>query len=347
MTARCASRPANVTETSLLTILAADLQTAGVPPASAVDALISGRCGNLADVVSEVVARYGPEAAVPVIERAVARSGDAAALVIERAAAEGLLRADARRPARAGASPALGAGDDALLYLPSAGGTERPTAGLDRLLGNAEPGYGIYTYILPGDPADLGAGAHAGAYDELLRVLETYVLAAGSGGAPPAPSAHTFLVPVRTGRAASPLGERTSPELSALLRRTLAQYLRRAGEPALAARLATAPGPFLVSSLEPRLVPRGGDHVRMLVDLSGVGREYMYSVVDAYDRAIPAADAGRADSLRAVRSRLVGMFPDPAIDAAAAPPAAGDWVFMLARAGAGPSPPTGAVQQGR
>jgi|AACY02.2.fsa_nt_gi hypothetical protein len=173
-------------------------------------------------------------------------------------------------------------------------------------------------------------------------------------GAPPAPSAHTFLVPVRAGRPASPLDERTSPELSALLRRILGQYLRRAGEPAVAARLATAPGPFLVSSLEPRLVPRGADHVRMLVDLSRVGREHMYSVVDAYDRAIPPDVAGRVDSLRAVRSRLVDMVPDPAIDAAAARrPAAGDWVFMLARASAGaaaagPSPSlSGAVQQGR
>ncbi|WP_296899087.1 hypothetical protein [Thiohalocapsa sp.] len=66
--------------------------------------------------------------------------------------------------------------------------------------------------------------------------------------------------------------------------------------------------------------------------------------MEAYDRTIPPDTAGRVESLLAVRGRLIGIFPDRAIDATATPPPAGDWVFMLGqrtlgRAGpAGPSP---------
>ncbi|NBC13416.1 MAG: hypothetical protein GVY09_08740 [Gammaproteobacteria bacterium] len=359
---RCGSRPASVTESSLLRSLVAELQTGGVAPALAADALIIGRCGDLADIVSEVVARYGAEAAVPVIERAVALSGEATALVIERAAAEGLLRAGSGRASAGGAPPPLaGAGDDsAMLYFPLGARTrtpaERDANNLGQLLGGADPDYGIYTYILAGE-ADAGStDEHLATYRELLRVIETYVLAAGPDGARPDPAAHTFLVPVHARRSTSPLAERSSPVLSAAIRRTLADYLRRAGESALAARLATAPGPFLVSSLEPRLVPGKApgqtQGPRLLVDLSRVGPEYMYSVVDAYDREIAPAAAGRVESLLAVRGRLVDMFPDPSIDAAAAGPA-GEWLFVLGEPDAGQaavwSAPlwVSAVQQGR
>lgn len=330
---RCASRPAGITEASFLRGLVADLDADGVDPALAVDALIIGRCGDLADIVTEVVAQGGEAAAMPAIERAVALTGSGSALIVERAAAEGLMLAGRERVApQALASPTLaGGGDYAMLYFPL-GGDAAPggdTMSLTQLFGNAEPGYGIYTYILGGGAAG-AEGESADTYRELLRVIETYVLVAGPDGARPDRGAHTFLVPVHVGRAGAPLLERTGPELSSAMRRELAAHLRRGGEQALANRLATAPGPFLVSSLEPRLVPGNVQAVRMIVDLSAVGPEYMYSVVDAYDRQIPPEAAGRVESLLAVRGRLIGLFPDPAVDAAASAPA-GDWVFMLGR----------------
>jgi hypothetical protein len=114
------------------------------------------------------------------------------------------------------------------------------------------------------------------------------------------------------------------------MRRELAAYLRRSGQPVLAERLDSAPGPFLVSSLEPRLIPGSPLAVRLIVDLSGIGPEYMYSIVDAYDREIPPKLAGRVESLLAVRQRLTGLFPGGRIEGGAQPPA-GDWVFILGR----------------
>jgi hypothetical protein len=331
---RCASRPAGVTEASFLRGLAADLDADGVDPSLAVDALIIGRCGDLADIVTEVVAQGGEAAAMPVIERAVALAGSGSALIVERAAAEGLMLAGRERVAPTSlAPPALaGSGEYAMLYFPLGADavTDNGTVSLTQLFGNAEPGYGIYTYILGGGGVGT-TGEGADTYRELLRVIETYVLVAGHEGARPDRGAHTFLVPVHAGRAGASLEERTSPELSAAMRRELAAYLRHGGEQGLANRLATAPGPFLVSSLEPRLVPGNAQAARMIVDLSAIGPEYMYSVVDAYDREIPPEAAGRAESLLAVRGRLIGLFPDPAIDTAAGLPPAGDWVFMLGR----------------
>jgi hypothetical protein len=330
---RCAGRPAGITEASFLRALVADLHADGVDPALAVDALIIGRCGDLADIVTEVVAQGGEAVAMPVIERAVALAGSGSTLIVERAAAEGLMLAGRERVApQALASPVLaGGGEYAMLYFPLGGDAAAggDTMSLTQLFGNAEPGYGIYTYILGGG-ADGADGAGADTYRELLRVIETYVLVAGPDGARPDRGAHTFLVPVHAGRAGAPLVERTGPELSAAMRRELAAYLRRGGEQALANRLATAPGPFLVSGLEPRLVPGSAQAARMIVDLSAIGPEYMYSVVDAYDRQIPPEAAGRVESLLAVRGRLIGLFPSPGVDAVASAPA-GDWVFMLGR----------------
>ena len=341
---RCASRPAGITEESLLQSLVVDLDAGGVEPALAADALIAGRCGDLADIVTEVVALGGEDAAMPVMQQAIALAGTGSELIVERAAAAGLLRAGrARVTPGPVAAPSFTAtdGDYAMLYFPPGrelnavpGGTS-----LTELLGNAEPGFGIYTYILGGSDAgsgQVGAGGPAAetaglaTYLELLRVVESYVLAAGSGAGRPDRGAHAFLVPVHAGREGAALVDRIGPEAAAAMRRELAAYLRRGGQPVLAARLATAPGPFLVSSLEPRLVPGSPEAVRMIVDLSGIGPEYMYSIVDVYDQAISTKAAGRVESLLAVRQRLDGVLRGRAREGGGASPA-GDWIFMLGR----------------
>jgi hypothetical protein len=326
----CADRPQRITERSLLRGVVADMDAQGMPPDLVVDALIVGRCGDLADIVTEVVARGGEAAALPVMERAIALAGRASRLVVERAAAQGLVLAGRVRVADSGGTPALaGAGDDyTMLYFPLGGGVDvSDTVGVNlaQLLGNAEPGYGIYTYILYGGQGD---AERLASYRELLRVIETYVLAAGAERVRPDPGAHTFLVPVYASRAGTTLLERTGPELAVAMRDELAAALRRRGEDALAMRLATAPGPFLVSSLEPRLVPGGAQAPRLLVDLSSIGPEYMYSVVDAYDREIPPDAAGRVDSLLAVRGRLIGLVGERRVDPDALP-GGSDWVFLL------------------
>jgi hypothetical protein len=183
--------------------------------------------------------------------------------------------------------------------------------------------------VLSGSPGP-GAGSAAVTYLELLRVIETYVQGSQNGAAAaPSPLAHTFVVPVHQARSGQPLTDRYWPELSRHLRGQLTDYFGSRGQPELADRLAQAPGPFLVSVLEPALVPADPRAPRMLVDLSGIGAEFMYSVVDAYDRPIDAGAAAGAESLDAIRGRLLAMIPSRDVDetAAAAPP--GQWVYLL------------------
>lgn len=308
---RCANRASDRTELSMLRGLVAELAADGVEPADAVDALILGRCGDLADIVTEVVAYGGESAAMPVIDRAVAIAGPSSLLVIERAATEGLMLAGRERVSPrgyVGASAATAGRSELVAQFPP--GVARAAA---------EPGYALYTFVLPGDPAaGSAAGDRLAATRELLRVIESYVLAEGDA------RGHSFVVPVSAERADGTLVERTGMDAAAAMRNRLTGYLRRTGQGGVAARLATSPGPFLVSTLEPRLVPLDPQAARMLVDLSAVGPEYMYNVVDAYDRPVPSEVAGRADSLRALRGRLTGLLSEAGAGAAPA-----DWVFML------------------
>jgi hypothetical protein len=200
------------------------------------------------------------------------------------------------------------------------------------LFGNATPGYGTYTFVLLGAGFDPKSRPDAVRYAELLRVIETYVLSAERGASGPSPDAHAFLVAVQPDRGAAPLVEQTGPKLSEPMRADLAGYLGQQGQSALAERLTDRPGPFLISSQEPRLVPIGGGAPRLIVDLSNIGTENMYAVVDAYDQPVPTALGGRSDGLSPIRRRLLGLFggrvpeedPDPALKDA--------WVFRLGAA---------------
>ena len=102
--------------------------------------------------------------------------------------------------------------------------------------------------------------------------------------------------------------EQADPVLSASMRDALAKYFDQTSRPSLAIRLRKHSGPFLVSSLEPRLVPGNTKAPRLLTDLSDVGPEYMYAVVDAYDRRISDDGAGSAASFEPIRKRLVELF---------------------------------------
>ncbi|TVQ88447.1 MAG: hypothetical protein EA400_09000 [Chromatiaceae bacterium] len=229
----------------------------------------------------------------------------------------------------------------AMRYFPTAATDPavREASDPQALAGEAEPGYALYTFILVGAPA---AAADNITSRELLRVIETYVLAAvgsiGPDAGLPRAQTHAFLVPVRPERSGADLLEQADPALAAPLRAALVRHLQVQGHTGLASRLEQAAGPFLITAADPALIPADWRAPRLVVDLSDIGPEYMYAVVDVYDRPVAAELAGTPDGLLPVQQRLLGLFPESAGLAAAADvplaavvaaPAAADWVFLV------------------
>ncbi|MEA1052624.1 hypothetical protein U5801_22845 [Lamprobacter modestohalophilus] len=244
----------------------------------------------------------------------------------------------------------------AMAYLPSSSNVETERANsLAELYADARPGYDLYTFVL-GGPVGPQPGTEAAAYDELLRVIETYVLGnpAESGAAR---GQHGFLVQVDplldgqfdaglssgvgseaeqasdAGSSAASLAERARPGLSLQMQVALARQLRVFGHVELADRLESSSGPFLVSSLRPALIPMSAQEPLLIVDLHNLGPEYMYSLIDAYDRPIPSELRGRPESLSAIGHRVQGMFPNRRLDAGAEPPPSGTWIWLIGEPG--------------
>lgn len=353
---RCAERPDGMDEDLFISSLVAELYADGVEPGLSADALIRGGCAKLVTIVRELVAQGGPAAVVPVSDRALFLVGPSAEGLIEAAVSAGL-RGDVRALA-----PGEGAGlRAAMRYFPMSAGSEtlQETSDPQALAGAAEPGYALYTYILIG-AADEAADNRT--YRELLRVIETYVLAAAgmitAEAELPRAQRHAFLVPVRPERSGAELLAQTDPALAAPMRTALVRHLQAQGEQALADRLEQAPGPFLITAADPALIPAERNAPRLLVDLSAIGPEYMYAVVDVYDRPVAVDLAGTPQGLLPVQQRLLGLFPqlaDPdavptaaetlaeapaaapqsgatavgALAQVAADPDASDWVFLV------------------
>lgn len=231
----------------------------------------------------------------------------------------------------------------AMAYLPSASGVETERAnGLAELYADARPGYGLYTFIL-GGPVGPGAAKDAAGYDELLRVIETYVLGDADKSSTRS-GQHGFLVqvdpqnrgaevssrrPPDAGVDDASLAERARPGLSIQMQIALARQLRMFGHVELADRLEHSDGPFLVTSLRPALIPMSEQEPLLIVDLDDLGPEYMYSLVDAYDRPIPGNMLGRPESLLAIGRRVQGMFPSRRLDRGAEPPPSGTWIWLI------------------
>jgi len=311
--------------------LVTDLFLSNVDPAFATEALIQGDCGSLAAVVRELVAQGGNEVVSAVVNRALFLSGPGAEGTIRAAASSGLNR-DLVSPLQR-SEPSVDAGSLAysMAYFPSRGaetGVETAKA-INTLYSNATPGYGVYTFVLLGAGFDPAKEPDRARYAELLRVIETYVLAGEQGARGPRAEAHAFLIAIRPDRKDAKLIEQTGPELSAAMRKDLVQYLKRRDQPALAARLETLPGPFLISSLEPRLLPTSQVAPRLVSDLSGIGPEYLYAVVDAYDRPVEPEQQGRPEGLGAIRERLLGLFSRKVTEEELSPALKDAWVFRL------------------
>lgn len=320
--------------------LVTDLYLSAIDAASATEALIQGDCGSLEEVVLEMVTQGGEVVVDPVVRRALALAGPKSEGGIRVAAAKGLMRDLETGEGLAEAAPSPGPLAPAMAYFPSRGAESivAPANGLQSLYAKATPGYGVYTFVLPGAAFHPEKEADRFRYAEVLRLIETYVLGGDQGVKGPLPETHTFLVAIRPDRRQARLIDQADPKLATSIRGELAKKLRLFNQPILASRLDNRPGPFLVSSLEPRLVPTSEASPRLVVDLSGIGNEYLYAVVDAYDRPIPAEQQGRPESLTEIHQRLLAGAGRQVNATGPGTPLQDDWVFPLPPA---PAPPAG------
>ncbi|NKN33234.1 hypothetical protein [Marichromatium bheemlicum] len=289
-----------------LSPLVTDLYLSGVEPGEGTEALLRGGCAPVSEIVTEMIAQGGESAFTPVLERALMLTGSGARATLEQAAAAGLDRRVRLLDASDG--PLRESLVYGMRYYPSgAPASEAQTAvAMNLLFERAEPGYGLYTFVLLGRTSGLDA-ADVQRYRELFRIIETYV-ARATGARAPRRDAHTFLVPVYAESGDMALVDQLAPELSDLMRHRLGRTLRRHGWPGSAARLERGSGPFLVTGVAPRLLPLEARRPRLLVDLSGVGAEYLYGVVDACDR--PVEDAAALERLHERLRALIEAPPE-------------------------------------
>ncbi|WP_043748510.1 hypothetical protein [Imhoffiella purpurea] len=328
--ARVCARTGALDERNFLRSLVADLYFSGVDPAEATEALLLGRCGDSSDILEEMAAQGGEPYRDVIAQRAISVMGPSDRRRVERAVAAGVARqtdlAEAERGLDGDRLPAYG-----MLYFPSTGEGRRLDASmaLNRLFDEAVPGYGIYTFVLVGRGYTGLSGVDADRYRELFRLIETYVATTPEELGSPSAEAHVFLVPVDPRGDGRSLADLVSGELSDLMRSRLRQELRRDGQGALASRLATGRGPFLVATLEPALLPSSPRSPRLVADLSEIGPEYLYGVVDAYDRPIPLDLSGDARSLALIRERLLRIPIKPKTQGGGISNPGAAWILML------------------
>ncbi|MGQ9658954.1 MAG: hypothetical protein ACUVT0_02450 [Thermochromatium sp.] len=197
-----------------------------------------------------------------------------------------------------------------MLYFPSTTGQGVRLVtdmALNRLYEEALPGYGLYTFVLLGAGFEQASGENLTRHRELFRMIETYVANSGDDDEP-GPKSHVFLIPIRSGRSpTAPLMELVAVDLSDLMRRQLGEHLRQRGQGRLAAQIERGAGPVLVSGLEPSLLPVDGASPRLIVDLSELGPEHLYALVDVYDRDLSLESGGPPQGLTALHQRLLDL----------------------------------------
>jgi hypothetical protein len=306
-----------------------DLYLSVVDPAEATEALIRGDCAPVPVIVRELVLRGGQRAIEPVVGRAIALSPPNQRAAIEAAAVDGLARHS--ELIGLGAGPTRRAREVAMAYFPSAGPPARAESGTtsDRLYRTAIPGYGIYTFVLVGGSVETLADADQARHRELFRLIETYAAVGGEEGEAPHRDAHVFVVPVDDELAGAPLFNQVSSDLSDRMRLRLIEVLRGRGLTALAARLESGTGPFLIAGTEPDLLSGGPGSPRLIADLSAMGVEHIYAVVDGFDREVSADLVGRPESMAALYDRLVTLLPAGQTQVFGSVPSPQNWLFIV------------------
>lgn len=328
--AECLSaRSMSISARDGLDALVASLYSSVIDPAEGTEALILGNCAPPVDIVREMVAKGGEQVQGSIAERALALSAPPARRAIETAAADGLTRH--RELSGSGSGPTRLARDHAMAYFPSAGSAVRieSSSGLDRLYRRAVSGFGVYTFVMVGPNVERFAQTDQARHQELFRLVETYAAVGGDAEAGPRPDAHVFLIPVDAELGGMPLFNQVAADLSDRMRRQLIEELRGQGEAGLATRLQNGAGPFLVAALEPNLLPGRVGAFRLVADLSGLGIEHLYTVVDAFDRDIGPELAGRPESLAAIRDRLRDVRAPQSSNAGTMAASESVWLFLL------------------
>jgi hypothetical protein len=313
----------------MIPALVNDLYLSVVDPAEAAEALIRGDCAPVPVIVRELVLRGGQRSIEPVVGRAIALSPPNQRAAIEAAAVDGLARHS--ELIGLGAGPTRRAREVAMAYYPSAGPPARAESATTSgpLYRAATPGYGIYSFVLVGGSVETLADADRARHRELFRLIETYAAVGGEVGEAPHRDAHVFLVPVDEELAGAPLFNQVSSDLSDRMRLRLIEVLRGRGLTALAARLESGTGPFLVAGLEPDLLSGGAGSPRLIADLSALGVEHIYAVVDGFDREVSSDLVGRPESIAALYDRLVTLLPAGQTQVFGSIPLPQDWLFIV------------------
>ncbi|NCA69582.1 MAG: hypothetical protein EOM91_05635 [Sphingobacteriia bacterium] len=299
-------------------------------PAEATAALIGGDCAPVDEIVREMIAKGGPEVAPAVLAGARMSNPGGNRRALDVAAAQGLTRHAAARGLDVG--PVRGTRHQAMAYHPSVAEAARVrrSEGQDQqLYRQAVPGFGVYTFVLIGADLEGFSVADHFRHRELFRLIETYAPGQGADPIAPSPGMHVFLVPVDAELSVAPLSSQVSADLADRMRLALIAELNRRGQARVAERLARARGPFLVASLGPTLLSEALDRPLLIADLSALGAEHLYGVVDAFDRAIPPESSGTMASLSAIRERLQAVVPGGSDARAGAAAADEEWIFMV------------------
>jgi hypothetical protein len=197
----------------------------------------------------------------------------------------------------------------------------------------AIPGFGVYTFVMIGPNVERLAQTDQDRHRELFRLVETYSAVGDDAEPAPRPDAHVFLIPVDAELGGMPLFNQVAADLSDRMRGKLIEELRERGEATLATRLQKRSGPFLVAGLGPDLLHGGPDDYRLVADLSGLGIEHLYAVVDAFDRDIAPALGGRPESLATIRDRLRDVGAPQSDHAGTMATVGPVWLFMLGGSG--------------
>jgi hypothetical protein len=203
---RCAeANSASGSEDAFIRELVADLYADGVDPGAASDAMIRSRCGDAQRIVTELVAQGGDTAVSLVVERAAAAQEVVSIDALEQAAEEGLRRwrrATSIETARMSAPLAGASQSYSMIFFPL-GGRDESVGHHHRIWRDCSAPYRRAMGSTPSFCTETWArvrAANTQTYSELLRVIETYVLAAdrdaGSDLGDANQQAHSFLVPV-------------------------------------------------------------------------------------------------------------------------------------------------------